>query len=320
MKGNDSSLRRLRRYTMILLGLWLGVIAILLTYQVFLGEDPNLDQLIFWQIRFPKVWAATAMGMALAAAGLLLQTYFNNYLADPFVLGVQSGASLMVALFLVLGGANSVAGLMGAAWPGALLVMLLLWMAARRLSKTAILILGLFFSYIASSGINILLSMAPDTILRQFLLWSFGSFARFPLGVVWPWLLLLTLLSLATLWLAQPLNILQLGEMTAQSLGVNLKRLKWQILLITSLLAALATALCGPIIFLGMAAPMYARFLLKTSNHRQLLPFSMLLGALLANGAELINFALPQFNLPLNSLLGLMGIPVLFLIWRIRKV
>ena len=311
---------KMHRAALLFFGLWLGVVLLLLTWDVFRGQDPALDQLIFWQIRFPKVWAATAMGMALAAAGLLLQTYFNNYLADPFVLGVQSGASLMVALFLVCGGAHTVLGLFGAAWPGALLIILLLWMAARRLSKTAILILGLFFSYIAGSGINILLSVASDTALRQFLLWSFGSFTRFPLGVVWPWLLLLTGLSCATLWLARPLNILQLGEVTAQSLGINLKRLKWQILIITSLLAALATALGGPIIFLGMAAPMYARFLLRTSDHRQLFPLSMLLGALLANSAELINFCLPQFNLPLNSLLGLMGIPVLFLIWKIRKV
>jgi len=307
-------------YMLIFSLLLIIVIATLLTAQVFIGEDPTLDHLIFWQIRFPKVWAATALGMSLAAAGLLLQTYFNNYLADPFVLGVQSGASLMVVLLLFLGGANTVAGLMGAAWPGAFLVILLLWIAAKKLSKTAILILGLFFSYIASSGINILLSLAPDTTLRQFLLWSFGSFSRFPLGVVWPWLLGLSFLSLATLFLAKPLNILQLGEATAQSLGVNLKKLKWQILFITSFLAALATALCGPIIFLGMAAPMYARFLLKTSDHQKLLPMSMLLGALMANSAELINFSLPQFNLPLNSLLGLMGIPVLFLIWRIRKV
>ncbi|MEM8963143.1 MAG: iron ABC transporter permease [Acidobacteriota bacterium] len=271
------------------------------------------------QFRLPKALTAILAGAGLAVAGLLMQTLFRNPLAGPYVLGISSGASLMVAL-VVLG--TTTWGLAGwivgdltlvmAACIGAAGVLGLVLLASRHVSTLSLLILGVLFGYASGALVTVLLHFSIAERIRAYLQWTFGSFGSVTLGQIW---LLATVvlgaLVLATL-LAKPLDGLLLGEAEARALGVEVGRVKTGVLIATALLAGSITAFCGPIGFIGIAVPHLARGLLGSVRHRLLIPASAAAGALIALLADLLA-QLPGHDavLPLNAVTALLGAPVI---------
>jgi len=282
---------------------------------------------IVLKFRLPKTLTATFAGMALGVSGLLMQTYFRNPLAEPFVLGVSAGASLGVALVVLTAGAAGGALLAGlglagdllmtaAAGIGAALTMLLVLLVAVRIqSIISLLILGLMFGYLVAAMVSLLLYFALPERIQAYISWTFGSFS----GVTNEQLPVLAGIVLAGLLLSaaltKALNALLLGEDYARSLGANLQQTRIGIVLATALLVSAVTAFCGPIAFIGIAVPHLCRGLLASADHRLLLPGCCLAGACVALCASLIA-ELPGNNLvlPLNVVTALMGAPVVMLV------
>lgn len=291
---------------------------------------------IIFKFRFPKALTAVLVGAALSAAGLQMQTLFRNPLADPYILGVSSGASLGVALVILGYGAGGsaltfVAGLgtLGnftlslAASLGAAVVLGSVLLLSRRVQSTlTLLVMGLMFGYLASAIVSLLIYFSQPERVQVFSLWTAGSFA----GVTWEQMRVFapvaTLGLIISLLMVKPLNALLLGDDYARSLGLNVRRARAWIIISASLLAGVSTAFCGPIWFIGVAVPHVARTLLKTANHRALLPASLLMGAIFALLADLIAQAPgSQRVLPLNVVMSLFGVPIiLWIILRQRQL
>ena len=282
---------------------------------------------IVLKFRLPKTLTAMLAGMALGVSGLLMQTYFRNPLAEPFVLGVSSGASLGVALVVLStagGGSAMLAGLglagdlllSAAAGLGAAVTMSLVLLVALRVrSSLTLLIMGLMFGYLVSAIVSLLLYFARPERIQAYINWTFGSFS----GVTAAQLPILAGIVMAGLLMAatmvKPLNALLLGEDYARSMGMNLHRTRLGIVLATALLVSAVTAFCGPIAFIGIAVPHLCRGILRSSNHRLLLPATCLVGAIVAIGASIIA-EMPGHNLvlPLNVITALLGAPVVMLV------
>ncbi len=280
--------------------------------------------------RLPKALTATLAGAALGVSGLQMQTLFRNPLADPFVLGVSSGASLGVALVVLsVGAANTallaVAGLLGnlslvvAACLGAGAVLILVLVLAQRVqSSVTLLILGLMIGYLTSAVVSLLLSFSIAERIQAYIAWSFGSFG----GVTWSQMRVLAPVVLGGLLLAfiltKALNALLLGETYARSMGLDIRRSRIGIVTSSAVLAGTVTAFCGPIAFLGIAIPHLCRALLRSADHRVLLPACALLGATAALLADLVAQA-PGTSvvLPLNAITALIGAPVV--VWIILR-
>ena len=286
--------------------------------------DPATRDIIL-KIRLLKAVMAVAAGAALAASGLEMQTLFRNPLAGPYVLGVSSGASLGVAIFLLgapLLGVGSHAfvqslGIAGAAWLGSALVLALIMAVSRRIKDImVILILGMMFGSGVSAVVEILQYLSNENALKSFVIWTMGS-----LGDVTGSQLALVLpivgagLAVAVI---KPLNLLLLGENYARTMGLNVQRARTLIFLSTVLLAGTITAFCGPVGFIGLAVPHIARMLFASADHRILMPGSMLTGAALLLVCDL---AAKQLALPINTLTALLGIPVvIFVVTRNRTL
>lgn len=289
---------------------------------------------IILRFRLPKALTAMLAGAALSVGGLMMQTLFRNPLADPFVLGISSGASLGVALVVLTIGAPGLAllaglglvgdfGLTAAASVGAGLIMILVLAAANRVkSSVTLLILGLMVGYAVGALVSLLLFFSIPERIQAYINWTFGSFG----GVTWGQMVIFAPVILVglviCLTLAKPLNALLLGEAYAASLGVRLARVRLWIIIGVGLLAGAVTAFCGPIGFLGIAAPHLGRALVGTSDHRILTPTAMLVGALMALFADFIAQAPgSQTVLPLNAVTALLGAPiVIFVILRGRAL
>jgi len=283
-------------------------------------------QQIILDFRLPRALTALLAGSALALSGLQMQTLFRNPLAGPFVLGISSGASLGVALLVLAGQLVHDSGFLAqyeefgsvlAAVTGASLSFTLIVVIALRLKDDfALLLLGIMLSAATGGLISILMYFSDAESLQAFVLWGFGSFS----GVTWAQLQYLTLAVLAGSILAcfsmKSLNAFLLGESYAQSMGVDTNKVRWFVLLSTSLLAGSVTAFCGPIGFLGIAVPHLCRNLFHSSNHKILVPASILLGGTLALLSGIIA-QLPgsQYTLPLNAVTALFGAPIV--IWII---
>jgi iron complex transport system permease protein len=281
-------------------------------------------------IRLPKAITAMLAGAALSVSGLQMQTLFRNPLADPFVLGINSGASLGVAIVVLAFGSVGSAllaglGMLGdlslafAASLGAAIVLGCVLVISRKVqSVMTLLILGLMFGYATSAFVSVLLYFSIPERIQAFIIWTFGSFG----GVTWRQMVVLAPAISVGLVLAfstmKPLNALLLGENYAQSMGVPVKRVRIWTLLGASILAGVTTAFCGPIAFLGLAVPHLCRSLLNTSDHRLLMPSVTLLGGTLALLADVIS-RMPgsQVTLPLNAVTSLIGAPVV--IWVILR-
>ncbi len=275
------------------------------------------------QIRLPRAITAALAGSALALAGLHMQTVFRNPLADPYILGVNSGASLGVALVLLvatpLGGAFSGGStgwgsltVAGAASVGAGFVLAVILILAKRVSVMTLLIIGLMIAYLINALVSLLLFFAMPEQLQSFLSWSFGQFG----SVTWSELGIFGPVAFGAILLGalqfKSLDALLLGEDQARLLGENVEAARLRILGTVAILAGTVTAFCGPIGFLGVAVPHLARGILRTRNHRVLMVPTLLMGASLALFADLIA-RLPgsTATLPVNAVTALVGAPVI---------
>lgn len=285
---------------------------------------------IIIESRLPQAITALLSGAALAVSGLILQTYFRNPLAEPSVLGVSSGASLGVALTILLPGFaisafdNSMFAFQNisiilAAMIGAGLVLLLILSLMSQIRDTAmILVAGIMISAIASSFIGIMNIFSRSENLQQFAVWGMGTFGMVTLRHLYYFVpIILIGLGLSTM-LGKSLNTLQLGEKMAQHLGLNIKRSRLSIILVSGLLTAVVTAYCGPIAFIGIAIPHLIKLIFRTSNHALLLPAVMTGGAIFALLCNLIA-KLPGLDdtIPINAITALFGAPVV--IWIIVR-
>lgn len=304
------------------------------TLNILCGGDATKEswKFIILDSRLPQAITALLCGPALAVSGLLLQTYFNNPLAGPSILGVNSGASLGVAIvMLVLGGSMGVGSLefsgfmavLAGAIAGSLLVMAILLLFSTFVKGSlTLLIIGIMIGYLTSSAISLLNFFATTEGVHSYVIWGLGSFGGVSSKQL-PFFSITILIGLiASILLVKPLNALLLGERYAANLGINIRRIRNYILLTVGLLTACVTAFCGPIAFIGLAVPHISRLLLGTSNHTSLLPFTLLTGsvmALLCNLACLI----PGDGgiLPLNAVTPLLGAPVIiYVLVNQRKI
>lgn len=273
---------------------------------------------IVLQSRLPAAITALLTGSSLGVCGLLLQSYFRNPLAGPSILGITNGANLMVALIALCGwGGATLAGHLTltvlASLLGAFAILgLLLAIGHVVRTQVTLLIVGMLLSYLTSALITLLSYQATAQGLQQLMLWGMGSFNGVSLSALPLYATLLLLTLFGSLWLIKPLNGWMLGEQYAQSLGFSIRRTRWMLLLISGLLAAITTAWTGPIAFVGLSMPHVARMLMRTDNHLQLLPASLLLGALCCSICLLLS-TLPSGGtlLPINALTPLFGIPVI---------
>lgn len=291
--------------------------------RILLGEEGVKEswRYIVWEARLPQAFTALLSGSALAVCGLLLQTVFRNPLAGTSILGVNSGAGLGVAVVtLLLGGSVTAAtfslsgffSLLAGAFVGAMAVMaLILFFSLLIRSNVMLLITGIMVGYLASSAISLLNYVSTAEGVRSYMLWGMGNFGGVSLGQL-PWFALVTLVGIvASLALVKPLNALLLGERYAENLGVRVRRVRNILLVITGLLTAVTTAFCGPVLFIDLAVPHIARLLLGTSNHRILLPITLLTGAIVALLCNLVCILPGDAGfIPLNSVTPLIGAPV----------
>ncbi|WP_418361243.1 FecCD family ABC transporter permease [Tenacibaculum todarodis] len=298
------------------------------------GGNPTKEswQTIILNFRLPKAITAILVGSGLSICGLLMQTLFRNPLAGPFVLGISSGASLGVALLIlgssVFGGvflslAFSNWAIAIAASLGAFLVLSAVIITANRIRNTmSILIIGLMFGSLTSAVISVLAYFSEAAQIQQYMFWSFGSLGN----LTWNEILVFAAIYLigitATFSIIKPLNSYLLGENYAKSLGINIKKSRNIILLITSLLTGVITAFSGPIAFVGLAVPHIAKMVFSTSNHKILLPATALIGAIVLLICDLIaQLPTSEFTLPINAITSLFGAPVvIWLLVRKKKI
>ena len=307
-----------------LLDLRLGSISITLgdMWGHLLGRSTLSEQqlVILTKFRLPRVATALMAGAALPVCGLQMQTLFRNPLAGPYVLGISSGASFGAALVVLGAGATGIVAtwsLAIAAWTGAGTVMLLLLFVSYRIKDVmTILILGIMFSSGLAAIISIMQYFSQASALKSFVIWSMGSLGNVTGAqlTIMAWAILPLLM--VTLAYSKVLNGLMLGEEYARTMGIRIQRTRLMIFATTSILAGTITAFCGPIGFIGIAVPHMARFLLNRSDHRILLPASMLTGMVVMIFSDIIS-RLPGTEqiLPINAVTSLIGIPVV--IWLV---
>ena len=271
--------------------------------------DGETLSFVVTQIRLPQTLTALLAGMALAVSGLVMQTVFGNPLADPSILGVTSGAGLGVAIALLACG--SLFMTLAAAFCGALIVIFLLVAFSLRVrGKLTLLVTGIMLSFIISSFVSLLSVFATAEGVHSYVIWGLGDFSGVTLDQL-PVFAPITLAAVVCLALmSKSLNTFLLGENYATSIGINVRFHRAFLLLFSGILTALVTAFCGPISFIGLAAPHIARLLFKTADHRKLIPATLLTGAGIALLCQLASHSFTSYNLPVNALTPLFGAPV----------
>lgn len=288
--------------------------------------DIIIDEIIR-NYRLPKAITAVIAGTALSASGLLMQTLFRNPLAGPDVLGVSAGAGLGVALLTLLNGTlvypfitslGSMAQIIAAILGATLVLSLILGVSARIKDSVTILVLGMIFGYVASAIVTILQSYADPDSLKVFVTWTFGSLG----GVTWdrmPFLLLPVVGGIIVVFIMiKPLNSLLLGEHYAVSGGLNIKRARFIIIAVTAIITGTVTAFTGPIAFVGIVIPHFARALFGTVNHKTIIPATLLLGSLLMLVCDILSqIPIAHRTLPINAVTALFGAPMI--VWIVLK-
>lgn len=293
--------------------------------KLFTGSDNTTVSLIVFDFRLPKALSAILIGAGLSVSGVLMQSLFRNPLAGPYVLGVSSGASLAVAIYVMIGGmgviliASSSWILALAAIVGSFLVLLLVLLVAVRVrDSVSLLIIGIMIAGITSSVVGVIQFFTSPDLLQHFMVWTFGSLSDISynqLAVLFPVVLLGTI---AAFMMQKSLNTMLLGDNYVNVLGISLKKLRFGIIAITGLVAGTITAFAGPIVFIGVAVPHLARSVFDTGDHRILIPATVFMGATLMLLCDIAS-QLPGFStsLPINSVTSLVGAPVI--IWIILK-
>lgn len=308
--------------------LFIGTVSIPADAIVRILLDTDYENEIYSNIvlksRLPQSLTSVMAGAGLAVSGLQMQVVFHNPLAGPSVLGVSNGASLGVALVVLLSGSIggvvlSRMGYMGdaamsvAAIVGALSVMaLILFVAQKVRGNVTLLIIGVMIGYLATAVIGVLKFFSAEEDVRAYVVWGLGSFSRVSGDQITLFVLIMCLLLSLSMLLIKPMNMLMLGEDYAQNLGLNVRRARTHIILSSGILAAIVTAYCGPIMFIGLAVPHLCRALFRTSDNRILMPGTLLLGTTLALLCNLIaRFPGLEGALPVNSVTAIIGAPVI---------
>lgn len=285
---------------------------------------------IILEYRLPKLVIACLVGMSLSVAGMMMQTLFQNPMAEPYILGVSSGASLGVAICILGQSLFSLSikdyfsgnfAIIIFALAGSIATMLVILGVSQRIKQIAtLLIVGLMFSSFTSAFVNVLAYFSTAEELKRFTFWNLGSLGN----ISWQQMSFIAPLLLGTIaasfLLNKSLNMLLMGENYAKSMGINLKKTKFIIILVTCMLVAVCTAFVGPIAFVGLAVPHITRMIYKTTNHFQLFTGNIILGALILVLCDII-CQLPgeQFVLPINAVTSILGAPlVIYLILKNR--
>lgn len=294
-------------------------------FQILLGhtvENPSWSYII--ENRLNRTLVAVFSGAALSVSGLILQVFFRNPLAGPGVLGVSSGVNLGVAL-VILGGVSVSAFSLStltfiSGLSGAILVLIILMLISKFIANSiTLLIVGLMLSYFTSAFVSLLYHWADVNQTRVFVLWGLGSFDGISSNETFFFVFLSSIFILISFFMVKPLNALVLGEKQAASLGINLKSVKFLIILLTAVLTSLVTVYSGPVGFIGVAVPQLVRLGLKQTSHFWIILYSILIGAMFALLADLlVRFSGGQ--LPLNTVTSLFGAPiVLYTILKMNK-
>lgn len=314
----------------------LVALALLIGVDLFFGSvtlslkdiSEGNNTIIFYDIRLPKALTSLLAGGGLAVAGVLMQTLFRNPLAGPYVLGISSGASLMVAVSLMLFGGitHYFAGkalISVSAITGSMLVMaLVLFISKRSRSNITVLLVGIMFSQILGALQGILEYISNPASLKSFVVWGMGSVSNTSLSDLQILLPIVVFAFFAALVLSKSLNAILLNESYAQNLGVNVNRLRITVIIITAVITGVITAFCGPIAFVGLSVPIASRILFKTSHQLHQLIYSFLLGAITLVLCDCICQMLSDnYVLPINAVTTLIGSPVvIYLLFKSKTI
>ncbi len=273
---------------------------------------------IIYHLRFPRAMTAFFVGSSLALAGLLMQTFFRNPLAGPSILGISSGASLGVAVATLITGNSAFVGwgerttVFFAAFVGALGVLVVIIGISRFIKHTVtLLIVGLMISYLTSAVVSVLQFNASESNVKAFVVWGMGTFANADWQIV-GFIAIAFLLSLALVAaIFKDLNVLLLGERYAKSMGVDIHKVKFILILVAGIIVAVSTAFCGPIAFVGLAVPHLARGIFQSGDHRVTVPATLFLGGFLGLAADFLSrMPWTEGGLPLNTVMAMVGAPV----------
>ena len=337
-----------RRFIFTITGLMLALVLLALGCLVFGSVNIPVDKImdilagrgsgnkawdiIILQSRIPMIATAALAGAALSISGLLLQTTFNNPLAGPSILGVSSGAGLGVAIvILAMGGTlgglfgetlgSNMAILVGALLGAGAVLMVLIAFSAIVRSNTMLLIIGILVSYLTSSVVQLLNSVATEEGVHNYVSWGFGNFSGVSVAQMPVYAGIIVLSLVGATFMVKPLNALLLGARYARNLGINVSRTRNILLLITGVLTAVVTAYCGPIGFIGLVVPHIARMSLGTSNHTRLVPATILAGADIALLCSLASVSSPHGIIPINAITPVIGVPIiLYIILNRRRI
>ncbi len=319
--------------------LLLAATVVLFFANLFLGSvnlsfsdlHDSMASVIFYQIRLPKSFTAVFAGASLALCGMLMQALFRNPLAGPYVLGVSSGASLFVAIAIIIMN-NSLMGLnyfLGktlismASVAGALLVtILILFVSKKTKNNITVLLVGIMLSQILGAFQGLIEFMASPNTLKSFVVWGMGSVSGTGMNDVMIMVPVCLLVFLACLFMAKPLNAILLNESYAQNLGINVNQLRTTVIIITAVLTGIITAFCGPIAFVGLSVPIACRLLFKTSDQLQQMVYCIFMGAIVLLVCDtLCQLLSNNFALPINTVTTLIGSPVvIYLLFRSKLI
>lgn len=296
----------------------------------FLGQDfsKNSWETIVMGYRIPKAFTAILAGIGLSLSGLQMQTFFRNPLAGPYVLGISSGAGLGVAVLVMAGsafgwplysGGFGIWAIVFSATSGSILVLLLMSLTAWKVKDSmTLLIVGLMFGSAVSALISVLSYFSGAEQLKMFTIWSMGSLGSTQTDQLVAFLVAVIIGLVPLITNLKSFNAMLLGEAYAESMGININKLRWAMIVSTGILAGSVTAFCGPIAFIGIAVPHMARLVFKTGDHRILFPASALIGAIVLLACDTVS-QLPGSaqTLPINAVTSLVGAPMV--IWLILR-
>ena len=292
---------------------------------LFLGKGEDTALNIIWEIRLPRILAAIILGGALSVSGFLFQTFFGNPIASPFVLGISSGAKLVVSLVMIfLLGKSMVASsavLILAAFVGSMISMGFVLLVAKKVKQmSALIISGIMIGYICSAVTDFVITFADDSNIVNLHNWSMGSFS----GMNWENVRMMAVVTAVTVLMvflmSKPISAYQLGEGYAQNMGVNIKLFRVALILLSSILSACVTAFAGPISFVGIAVPHLVKSLLKTARPLLVIPACFLGGAVFCLFCDLIaRTAFAPTELSISSVTAVFGAPVVIYIMIRRK-
>ena len=345
MHGADNSykasnLRRRARYEAVFIGLILAA-AVIVVLNINIGSVPipirEIARILFtrqgesasvniiWRIRMPRILTAALLGGALALSGFLLQTFFANPIAGPFVLGISHGAKMIVALamifFLTVFGSMPSAVLVVAAFVGSMLSTGFILLMSRKLaSMSTLLVAGVMIGYICSAVTDFVVTFAEDSDIVNLRNWSLGSFS----GMSWENLRIAAILTLVTagmvFFLSKPISAYQLGENYARSMGVNIRLFRFALILLSSILSATVTAFAGPISFVGIAVPHLVKRALNTSKPIVVIPACFLGGGVFCMLSDLIaRTAFAPLELNISTVTSVFGAPVVIVMMLRRQ-